>query len=387
MKIWKRVAAGILVVLSLAIAGGYLYVRHIARKGLPDYSQDVRLPGMQDEVTVYRDSHAVPHLYAKNEDDLHRAVGYVMAQDRLWQMDLIRRATQGRLAEIFGRDLVETDLFLRALRIPEKSRLILSQTEEPLIRAVQAFADGVNQFIEAHLKRLPVEFTLLGYAPEKWTPEHSMNLVGYMAMDLAVAMETDLLLYRIGQKLPLAEGRYQELIPDVRLQKTVVYPEFTPDPGSLDLRASLLAGARRLADLGLVIFSGSNNWAVSGARSATGKPLLANDMHLGLFAPGIWYQIHEVVEGSLNVTGVALPGTPLVVAGHNDRIAWGLTNVMNDDVDFYLEKTNPSNPDEYEFNGAWRPLEVRKEIIKIRKGEAVERDLRFTHRGPIISEL
>ena len=387
MRILKRIAAGFLLLLIIAIAGGYLYVRHIARKGLPDYNQDVRLAGMQDEVTVYRDSHAVPHLYAKNEDDLHRAVGYVMAQDRLWQMDLIRRATQGRLAEIFCRDFIETDLFLRALRIPEKSRLVLSQTEEPLLHAMQAFADGVNQFIEAHSKRLPLEFTLLGYAPEKWTPEHSMNLVGYMAMDLAVAMETDLLLYRIGQKLPLAEGRYQELIPDVRLQKTVVYPEFTPDPGSLDLRASLLAGARRLADLGLVIFSGSNNWAVSGARSVTGKPILANDMHLGLFAPGIWYQIHEVVEGSLNVTGVALPGTPLVVAGHNDRIAWGLTNVMNDDVDFYLEKMNPSNPNEYEFNGAWRPLEVRKEIIKIRKGEAVERDLRFTHRGPIISEL
>ena len=387
MRILKITAAGILVILILAAAGGYLFIRHTARKGLTDYNEDVRLEGMQDEVIVYRDAYAVPHVYAKNEDDLNRAVGYVMAQDRLWQMDLIRRATEGRLAEIFGRELVETDLFLRALRIPEKSRLILSQTEEPLLRAVQAFADGVNQFIETHSKRLPLEFTLLGYAPEKWTPEHSMNLVGYMAMPLTVAMETDLLLYKVGRKVPLAEGRYQELIPNVHLHKTVAYPEFTFDSDSLDMQSSLLGGTRRLAGLGLIVFSGSNNWAVSGARSVTGKPILANDMHLGLFAPGIWYQIHEVVEGSLNVTGVALPGTPMVVAGHNDRIAWGITNVMNDDVDFYLEKINPSNPKEYEFNDAWRPLEIRKEVIKIRKGEAVERELRFTHRGPIVSEF
>jgi len=387
MKTIKRAAAGILVVLILAFAGAYLYARHIGRKGLPDYGRDIRLAGMQAEVTVYRDACAVPHIFAKNEDDLYRAVGYIMAQDRLWQMDLIRRATEGRLSEIFGRDLVKTDLFLRALRIPEKSRLILSQTEEPLLRAVQAFADGVNQLIGTHSKRLPPEFTLLGYSPEQWTPEHSMNLVGYMAMDLAVAMKTDLLLYRVGQKVPLSEGRYQELIPNVHLQKTVAYPEFSPGIDVLDPRASLLHGARRLADLGLVIFSGSNNWAVSGARSVTGKPILANDMHLGLFAPGIWYQIHEVVEGQLDVTGVALPGTPMVVAGHNDRIAWGITNVMNDDVDFYLEKINPDNANEYMFNGSWRPLEVRKEVIKIRKGEAVERELRFTHRGPIISEL
>jgi len=383
----KKVAGGFFLFLILAAAGGYLYVRHTARKGLPDYAQDVRLSGMQDEVTVYRDAHAVPHIYAKNEDDLHRAVGYVMAQDRLWQMDLIRRATEGRLAEIFGADLVETDLFLRALRIPEKSRLILSQTEEPLLRAVQAYSEGVNQYINSHMKRLPVEFTLLGYIPEKWTPEHSMNLVSYMAMNLAVAMETDLLLYKVGQKVPLAEGRYQELIPNVHLQKTFAYPEFTLDLDSFDLGASLLGGARRLAGLGLAVFSGSNNWAVSGARSVTGKPILANDMHLGLSAPGIWYQVHEIVEGRLDVTGVALPGTPLVVAGHNDRIAWGMTNVMNDDVDFYLETINPNNANEYKFNGAWRPLEVRKEVIKIRKAKAVERELRFTHRGPIVSEL
>jgi penicillin amidase len=387
VKIIKKIAKLVLLLLILAVTGGYLYVRHIGRKGLPDYIKEVRLSGIQDDVTVYRDAHAVPHIFAKNEDDLYRAVGYVMAQDRLWQMDLIRRAAQGRLAEIFGPDLVETDLLLRVLRIPEKSRLVLGQTEKPIVDAVSAFADGVNQYIDTHLKRLPLEFSLLGYVPEKWTPEHSMNLIGYMAKDLALALESDLLIYRIGRKLPLSEGRYQELIPNIRLQETIAYPEFFSDSDSLELRSSLLDGARRLADLGLVIFSGSNNWAISGARSGTGKPILANDMHLALFAPGIWYQIHEVVDGRLNVTGLALPGAPFVVAGHNERIAWGMTNVMNDDADFYLEKINPANPDEYEFNGAWRPLEIKKEVIKVNKGNPVERKLRFTHRGPVVSEL
>jgi len=383
----KKIGLGILAFFFLAIAAGYIFVRHIARRALPDYNRDVELDRLQDEVIVYRDAHAVPHIYAKNEADLHRAVGYVMAQDRLWQMDLMRRATEGRLAEIFGSDLVETDVFLRALRIPEKSRLVLSQSNEPLRNSLDAFSDGVNQFIDHHLKKLPPEFALLRYRPEKWAPEHSMNLAGYMALNLASAMQTDLLLYKVGRKLPLAEGRYSELIPDIRNQKTVVYPEFTAAPSIPDLRSTLLDAGRRIADLGLLIFTGSNNWAVSGARSATGKPLLANDMHLGLFAPGIWYKIHEVVTGRLDLTGVALPGAPLVVAGHNDRIAWGITNVMNDDVDFYREKINPANPLEYEFNGAWRRLEVRKETIKVRKGKPVERELRFTHRGPIISEL
>jgi penicillin amidase len=385
MKTIKKMLAVLFLLLLGAVIGAAIYVRHIARRGLPDYSESVRLAGMTDEVTVFRDEFAVPHVFAKNEGDLYRAVGYVMAQDRLWQMDLIRRATQGRLSEIFGQDLIQTDLLMRALRIPEKSRLVISQTEEPIIRALEAFADGVNQYIETHPKNLPPEFFLLGYIPEKWTVEHSMNLIGYMAKDLAAALETDILLYKIGQKLLLQAGRYPEFIPDIRLHKTLGYPDFKMDISGLDLSSTLLSGARRLKDLGLVVFSGSNNWAISGTRSVTGKPILANDMHLALFAPGIWYQIHEVVEGKLDVSGVAVPGTPLIIDGHNGRIAWGMTNAMNDDMDFYLEKINPSNPDEYEFNGAWRPLEVRKERIRVRKRPDVEKELRFTHRGPIIS--
>jgi len=387
MKIVKKIIIGIALLLAIVVIAGFFYIRHIARKGLPDYSENIKLAGITDEVTVYRDSYAIPHIFAKNEEDLYLAVGYVMAQDRLWQMDLLRRVTTGRLAEIFGEDLVETDLLMRSLRIPEKSRMVLDRTDESIIKAAEAFADGVNQFIESHQKKLPLEFSLLGYVPEKWAIEHSANLIGYMAWDLAFAWESEALLYKIAQKLGTKSGKFKELIPELSQQKTVVYPKFKSDASKLNLGSNLLSHAQKLEELGLIIFSGSNNWAVSGAKSITGKPLLANDMHLGLFAPGIWYQMHQVVEGKLNVSGVAVPGQPFIVGGHNDRIAWGMTNVMVDDIDFYREKINPENPDEYKFNGHWRVLEVRKEKIKIKKGKGVEKELRFTHRGPIVSDF
>jgi len=387
MKIVKKIIIGIALLLAIVVIAGFFYIRHIAQKGLPDYSENIKLAGITDEVTVYRDSYAIPHIFAKNEEDLYRAVGYVMAQDRLWQMDLLRRVTTGRLAEIFGDDLVETDLLMRSLRIPEKSQLVLSRTDGNIIKAAGAFADGVNQFIESRQKKLPLEFSLLGYVPEKWTIEHSANLIGYMAWDLAFAWESEGLLYKLAQKLGPESSKFKELIPDLSQQKTVVYPKFKSDASKLNPGFNLLSHAQKLEELGLIIFSGSNNWAVSGAKSVTGKPLLANDMHLGLFAPGIWYQMHQVVEGKLNVTGVAVPGQPFIVGGHNDRIAWGMTNVMVDDIDFYREKINPATPNEYEFNGTWRAMEVRKEKIKIKGGKVIEREIRFTHRGPIISDF
>ncbi len=369
---------------------GILYVRQLSRKGLPDYNTEVKLEGMLGEVTVYRDAYAVPHIYADNEQDLYRATGYIMAQDRLWQMDLFRRATTGRLSEIFGQDLVDTDLLMRALRIPRKSQLVLERQSQEIRGVLEAFADGVNQFIENHQDNLPLEFSLLGYKPEDWAPEHTLNLIGYMAWDLAFPWSSESLFFKIAQKIGSENPKLSELIPDLSLQKTLAYPEFGLDKTETErssslLDSSLLNSSRKLEELGLVVFAGSNNWAVSGKKSATGKPLFANDMHLGLFIPGIWYQMHQVIEGKLNVTGVCLAGAPAVVAGHNQRIAWGMTNAMVDDMDFYLETIHPENPNQYLFNGEWREMEVRTEQILIKGGDIAEKTIRFTHRGPIIS--
>jgi penicillin amidase len=387
MAVKKLKIAGIVLIVLIAIAAiaGALFVRSVARRGLPDYDVTVALSGISQEVIVYRDAFGIPHVYAQTEDDLYRAVGYCMAQDRLWQMDLLRRVCTGRLSEIFGEDLVETDLLMRSLRIPEKSRLVLERTDGIRVNSLQAFADGVNQYIEAHQKKLPPEFSILRYKPEKWLPEHSLHLVGYMAWDLSLSWNTEVLLDKIKRRF--GEAKASELLPDMTFFHTLVYPTFESKLAQLDLDRTLLNANRRLRELGLEVFRGSNNWAVSGDRSVTGKPILANDMHLGLNSPGIWYQMHQMVGGGLNVTGVVLPGQPFVVAGHNDRIAWGFTNVMVDNTDFYLEKLDPDHPDQYELNGEWRKIQVQKEEIKIKGGGAVQDELRFTHRGPIISRF
>lgn len=383
----KLKTAGLVLILLIAVLliAGSIFVRSVARRGLPDYEAAAALKGITEEVIVYRDAYGVPHIYAQNENDLYQAVGYCMAQDRLWQMDLLRRACTGRLSEIFGKDLVETDLLMRALRMTDKSRMLLKLTEEHITQAVRSFTHGVNRYIETHKKNLPPEFTILQYKPEKWLPEHSLNLVGYMCWDLKMSWETELILDRIRKRF--GESMTRELLPDMALHKTLVCPDFKGTTENLDLASTLLRANRQLRDLGLDVFDASNNWAVSGPKSVTGHPILANDMHLGLSAPGIWYQMHQVVTGSLNVTGVVLPGQPFVVAGHNERIAWGFTNVMVDNTDFYLEKINPETPHQYELNGEWKKMHVRKEEIKIRGEQPVQEELRFTHRGPIISRF
>ncbi|MDP2423377.1 MAG: penicillin acylase family protein [Bacteroidales bacterium] len=381
MKTLKKILTGLLILLAVVALAGYFFVRYISRKALPDYSQPLQLTGLIDEVNVYRDAHAVPHVYASNENDLYTTVGYLMAQDRLWQMDLLRRVTMGRLSEIFGKDMVDADHLLRSLRIPEKSLMVLDQSDENMHLALNAFASGVNQFIERHQKKMPPEFTILGYKPEPWEPLHSVNLIGYMAWDLTGSWGTEVVMHKLRQQLD--EEKFIQLIPNLDKQKTYVYPSLlTEKPDDF---FSLLGAASKLSNLGFEVFSASNNWAVSGAKSETGKPLLSNDMHLGFGAPGIWYQMHQVIEGKLNVTGVVLPGQPSVIVGHNKKIAWGMTNLYVDDIDFYLETLDAEEGNTYLFNGEWKNLEIRKEKIAVKGGDTLVREIQFTHRGPIIS--
>jgi len=386
MKLLKKILVILFFIIVLILIGGYIFVNHIATKGLPDYSTDIQLKGLKEKVTIYRDGFAIPHIYAKNEEDLYRATGYVLAQDRLWQMDLLRRVTQGRLSEIFGEDMLNADQLLRSLRIPDKSDKIVAKTNKKIIIALEAFADGVNQYIENNIDNLPPEFTILGYKPDKWEIEHSVNLTGYMAWDLSSpAWGAEIVLHKIQQKVDSIQ--FAELVPDLGLQKSYVYPGGNADSSELSMRLELLSQSGKIAELGLDIFGGSNSWAVSGKKSTTGKPILSNDMHLGFGAPGIWYQIHQHVKGSLNVTGVLLPGQPFIIDGHNDHIAWGMTNVSVDNIDFYIETINPENENQYKLDGEWKDMEIRKEQIKIKGGEIVEKIIRFTHRGPIISKF
>ena len=384
MKILKTTLLVIGIIIIIVLIAGKIIINKISNKALPDYSSDVKIESISNEVTIYRDEYAIPHIIAKNEKDLYIAVGYVLAQDRLWQMDLLRRATQGRLSEIFGDDMVNTDLMLRSLQIPKKSKIVLDSSDVNIKQALSAFAIGVNEYINTHLNKLPVEFTVLGYKPEPWMPEHSVNLIGYMAWDLTCGWTAEIALHEIRKVVDSA--KFNLLLPDLSKQTSIMYPDFEISSNTKKTLYEFRDEFEKLEKLGLNVFYGSNNWAVSGNKSETGKPVLANDMHLGLFAPGIWFQMHQVIEGKLNVTGVILPGQPFIICGHNDSIAWGMTNVMLDDVDFYAETLNEDST-KYKVDGEWRNLIIQEEIIKGKSGTEYKKILKFTHRGPIITDF
>ena len=380
MKIIKRILVSVLILFVLILLAGYFLLTNIKKVAIPDYNQSVQVSGLAGEVTILRDTFGIPHIFAENEKDLYRAVGFAMAQDRLWQMDLLRRVTQGRLSEILGNKMAETDILMRALRIQEKSEKILAGASPEVVEALEAFAEGVNEYIR--FNPLSPEFKILSYHPDFWQPVHSVNLIGYMSWDLTSGWGTEFMLNQL--KAVLSEGQILDLISDMDNHKTTIYPDFhSPE---IKIGETFLSASANLENLGAQIFYGSNNWAVTGKKSITGHPLMANDMHLGLMSPGIWYQIHQNVEGKLNVIGLAVPGQPFVIAGHNDSIAWGMTNVAVDDLDFYVEKLNKDST-QYLLDGEWRDLLIKTEIIKTKEGEQIEKTLRFTHRGPIVNDF
>ncbi len=375
----KKVIIIILVVIAVILSGGYIYVKHLENAPLPNYNQTVMLKGLHHEVKIIRDKWGMPHIYAQDLDDLYMTLGYVMAQDRLWHMDLLRRVTEGRLSEIFGKDFVETDLLLRALRIPWKSKILYRQLPDSLKQYLNDFCSGVNQYIKFHKDRLPVEFRILGYKPELWKPINTLNLIGFMAWDLGMGWRGDITLWELKQKVDSL--RFKQAVPEFKHDQFIYNYHLSGEP-----QINISEAIDKIRQLGIVTFTASNNWAVGPQKSVYGKPILANDMHLGFGIPGIWYQVHLIVPGKLDVTGVTIPGAPGVVAGHNKHIAWGMTNVMMDDMDFYIEKVNRDTT-EYEVDGKWHKFKIIKERIAVKGGDTITKVLRFTYRGPVISGL
>jgi penicillin G amidase len=386
MKTIKIILLSLLALVLIALAVAALFISGINRKSIPVYKGELRISGLNNDVTVYRDERGMPHIYAKDDHDLYFSVGYVMAQDRLWQMDLIRRATRGTLSEVLGIKLAETDKFLRSLQMTSKSKEILKNEDKTTLAYMQSFADGVNALIRSADKKLPPEFRILSYKPDPWQLEDICNIVGYMGWDLASENLAEDIFYRRLIKKMGSEKAIQ-LIPDYNAVTSLIFPDFVLNDTLLKKARSFISGMDTLKALGIVSFSGSNNWAVAGKKTETGKPVLSNDMHLSFGSPGIWMQMHQVIPGKLNVTGVAIPGEPFIVAGHNEKIAWGETNLMVDDIDLFEERINPANPNQYFYNGEWKEMVIKKEIINIKGGKKDSILLKFTHRGPVISGL
>jgi penicillin amidase len=394
---------------------------------LPLVDGAASLPGLQKEATVDRDSWGVPHILAASLNDLVEAQGYVMAQDRLWQMDLLRRVARGRLAEIVGPAALPLDRQFRTFgfgRAADRDASLL----DPESRGVyEAYARGVNHFIDEHQNRLPLEFSLLKYKPEPWRPSDSAVIAGYMYETLTDTWEEELNRAKVTERVG-AERAKDLFSEDAPMDHFVVGdPNVTDDgsehsrantgdedddddmPSDTVLKANLgatpamqtpepftgltsalwpslhnwIEDSRREIRHGL----GSNNWVVSGAHTATGKPLLANDTHLELSVPPIWYEIHLTAPG-WNVKGFTLPGTPLVIIGHNDRIAWGFTNNGADVQDLYIESFIPPEDDQYSVNGkgAWAKAQTFDEVIHIKNHPDEHLRVVVTRHGPIVRE-
>lgn len=336
----------------------------------PDYSGKLGLEGLKEEVTVYFDGAGVPHIYAQNETDAYFALGYLHAQDRLWQMELVRRVGAGRLSEIFGESMVETDKFFRGIGIEAAAETSLSKmdTTSSSYLMAKAYLNGINLFIDDGAT--PVEFRLLGIKKEKYTVKDIFNVYGYMAFSFAQAHKTDPFLTVLSQKLGSA---YLEDL-DIKLNPgATLIQNYHRNIGSEV--ASKLSGAVNtiLETLPVPPFIGSNSWVIGAKKTKNGKVILANDPHIGYSQPAVWYQSH-IVTPDYEMYGFNLALTPFPLLGHNRKYAYGLTMFENDDIDFYLEDS-------------LQQFETRKEVIKVKDKDDVIFEVRTGEKGPIMNGL
>ncbi len=384
-----RVALIALTVLGFGACAGRAYVR----SGLPSHDGEGKLAGASADVTVTRDEYGVPSIWAESEEDAYRALGYAHAQDRLWQMEFLRRVADGRLSEIFGEELVDTDRFMRTLGMGRAAIADEGLLEPGSRKIAEAYVAGVNAWLETRKGSLPIEFLLLRLTPEPWTIRNSLSIAKIIAADLAsfsVELEHQRAIDKVGEK------KAAELAPP--------YPAYGPlILGGLAGDADRRLGARpslgsspvggvapfevsdtTRAVLDTVVAShASNAWVVGGARTASGKPIVANDTHLTLRAPSLFY-LAALHGGPVQRAGVTIPGIPGVILGKAPGFAWGFTDAMVDDVDFYVEKVEG---DSYLTPAGLRPFERRDEIIKVKGKPDLIHAVRATRHGPVLSDV
>jgi penicillin G amidase len=414
-RVLKVFATTLIIVILLALGGGYI----LLTRSFPQTSGTIKIgasdsPLPKHSVEIIRDRTGVPHLYADNADDLFFAQGYVHAQDRLWQMELNRHVGHGQLAELFGdiefgnSTTVKVDKFLRTIGLDRAARADLNALDGETRRYLQSYAGGVNAFLHSHSDNLPLEFTLLGYRPTEWQAVDTLVWAKVMAYDLSGDYEDEL--FRTQLINALGEARVKQLLPSYPASGPFIIPpevkRFTTlAPSSFPVQAAkggpeVAIGQPDLAELERITSSlelgaegvGSNNWVVDGTRTSTGKPLLANDPHLDISMPSIWYTngLHCTPVSAacpFNVIGYTFPGVPGVVIGHNERIAWGVTNTGPDVQDLFMEKVNPANPNQYWYQGHWHDMELDPQVIHVKNGADLSFTVQYTQHGPIMTPV
>ncbi len=399
----------IIFLIAIVAIAGPPWVKRTSEKSFPQIDGELQVTGLDAPVDIYRDAYGIPHIYAASQHDLFFAQGYVHAQDRFWQMDFWRHQGAGRLSELLGDATLDTDKFLRTLGWERVAKEELALLDDPSRAILEAYAEGVNAYLSEHTgTALALEYAFLpiinsDYEPAPWTTLNSLTWAKAMAWDLRRNLDTEI--DRALLLKDLSPEQVADLFPPYPDDRPVIVPGYSSGYSSSSVithQSSVVSNQlyesvqSQIAALDALTGGGfegigSNSWAVSGDLTDTGMPLLANDPHLGAQMPSIWYEVGlhcvpKTEECNLDVAGFSFAGVPGVVIGHNDRIAWGFTNVGPDVMDLYIEKINPENPNQYEFQGEWVDMQIVTEEIQVAGGEIVEHTVRLTQHGPVITE-
>ena len=376
MKGFLKIIKIVFPVCVLVFVAAWLYSRTL----YPTYEGELSLDNLSENVTVHFDENGVPHINAETQKDAYTALGYVHAQDRLWQMELIRRIAPGRLSEIFGDKLVETDVFFAGLGLVEDANESIAKIDinSEAYKLTIAYLDGVNQFVEEGAT--PIEYDLIGLEKTKFTVNDVYNVFGYMSFSFAIAQKTDPLLQEIKEKL--GDNYLAELEIPIYSNTALLKSEKNPI-----VKASFAKAMTAMYEqLPISPFIGSNSWVIAADKTKNGKVIFANDPHIGFSQPSVWYQSH-IKTPDYEMYGYSLALTPFPLLGHNRDYAYGLTMFENDDVDFYIEKNNPENLNEYETPTGFSTYKTVKKTIKIKDAPDTTFTVKISRHGPIMNNL
>ncbi|WP_102223297.1 penicillin acylase family protein [Acidimangrovimonas sediminis] len=378
-----RIFTGLVVLALLAVGIGYWFLS----RSLPDYNASYDVPGIDQPVEIVRNSNDVPHIFGKDDADVFYALGFVHAQDRLWQMTLLRRTVQGRLSEIFGQKTLKTDSLMRRLDLYGLAAKSFDAQSDKTKAALKAYAKGVNAYIDIvnqqALGRGAPEFFLFSNKIATWQPADSLAIMKLMALKMTGAMQREIL--RARASLVLSPGQVKDLMPDDPMKPVAALPDYAslfPTVGKS--YAAVKFGTGAMSPVGPPEFAGASNaWAAAPNRSAAGGSLLANDPHLDFTAPSLWYLARlQLKEGG--VIGATIPGVPLVVLGRSKDLGWGLTTTYLDDQDIHIEKINPENSQQYLTPQGWKDFRTERSIVRVKGQSPVTLTLRWTDNGPVL---
>ena len=376
MKIIKKSIVFITVITLLIFVAGWLYSKTLH----PNYNGEIQITNTSEDVTIYFDEIGVPHITAKNQTDAYVALGYVHAQDRLWQMELIRRIAAGRLSEIFGEELIKTDKLFSGLGIEEASVKTIRNLDKNTAsyQMAVAYLNGINQYIENG--KTPIEFTLVGVEKETYSLKDIYNVFGYMAFSFAVAHKTDPMLTEVKEKLgPLY---FNELIAAENKNLTLIKNEKNPE-----ITAAFSQAMNGLMDvLPISPFIGSNSWVIGADKTKNGKVIFSNDPHIGYSQPSVWYQAH-IKTPNYEMYGFHLALVPFPLLGHNKDYAYGLTMFENDDIDFYVEENNPENKNQYRFKENYFDYDLIEKQLKVKDEKDSLYTIKVSKHGPLMNGI